>query len=196
MTERQHAIPIVLAEGKYLRFMQRAGWEYAERRGVTGIVGIVAVTDEGKLLLVEQYRPPLNKRVVELPAGLVGDEARQESESLLAAANRELQEETGYHAGNLSLLASGPTSAGMCSEVIMLCYATKLQKLNEGGGGEGEAIVIHEIPLSEVTLRLQEWINEGKLVDLKVYAAQHFAATQNLGGGCGIPHDSSEAPLL
>jgi ADP-ribose pyrophosphatase len=110
--ERQHTTPIVLAEGKYLRFMQRAGWEYAERRGVTGIVGIVAVTDEGKLLLVEQYRLPLDKRVIELPAGLVGDEAGKERESLLAAANRELQEETGYHAGNLVLLASGPTSAG------------------------------------------------------------------------------------
>jgi ADP-ribose pyrophosphatase len=111
MSEQRDATPIILADGKYLRFVRRSGWEYVERRGITGIVGIVAVTDEGKLLLVEQYRTPVNKRVIEIPAGLVGDEAGKEAESLLSAARRELQEETGYYAGNLLPLASGPSSA-------------------------------------------------------------------------------------
>jgi ADP-ribose pyrophosphatase len=176
MSKHHDATPITLADGKYLRFVRRSGWEYVERKGITGIVGVVAVTDDGKLLLVEQYRAPVNNRVIEIPAGLVGDEAGHEGESLLAAARRELEEETGYYAQNLSPLASGPTSAGMSTEIISLWYATKLKKLGVGGGVEGEAIVVHEIPLSEVILRLQEWITEGKLVDLKVYAALHFAA--------------------
>ena len=108
MSEHQDATPIILADGKHLRFVRRSGWEYVERKGVTGIVGIVAVTDDRKLLLVEQYRTPVNQRVIEIPAGLVGDEAAMEEESQIAAARRELLEETGYYAESLSPLASGP----------------------------------------------------------------------------------------
>jgi ADP-ribose pyrophosphatase len=167
--------PVVIANGKHLRFMRKGHWEYAHRLGVTGIVGIVAVTDAGSLLLVEQYRIPVDKRVIELPAGLVGDEPGQAGETLLAAANRELLEETGYSAGKLSVLAAGPTSAGLSSEIITLVHATNLRKLTAGGGVEGEAIVVHEIPLPALDAQLKQWITEGKLVDLKVYAALHFA---------------------
>jgi ADP-ribose pyrophosphatase len=166
---------VVLAEGKHLRFMRKGTWEYADRLGVTGIVAIVAITDDGKLILVEQYRPPVNNYVIELPAGLAGDEPGQADESLLAAARRELQEETGYLAGHLSILAAGPTSAGMTSEIITLVRARKLRKVAAGGGIDTAKIQVHEIPLSEVDLRLTKWTTEGKLVDLKVYAAQHFA---------------------
>jgi len=162
--------------------MRRGSWEYAERRGVTGIVGIVAVTDEGKLLLVEQFRLPVNTRVIELPAGLVGDEPGHEAESLLAAAHRELNEETGYDAANMVILTSGPSSAGMSNEIVTLCYATKLTKRNSGGGVDGEDIVVHEVPLAEITRRLRQWTNDGKLVDLKVYAAQHFATSLGIDG--------------
>ena len=167
--------PVVLAEGKHLRFMRKGTWEYADRLGVTGIVGIVAVTDDGKLLLVERYRPPVIAHVIELPAGLVGDEPGQANEGLLAAARRELQEETGYLAGELSVLASGPTSAGISSEVITLVHARNLRKVGAGGGVDAEAIRVHEVPLAEIDIRLRTWMTEGKLVDLKVFAAQHFA---------------------
>ena len=179
MSEQHDAPPIILADGKFLRFVRRSGWEYVERRGITGIVGIVAVTDDGKLLLVEQYRTPVNKRVIEIPAGLVGDEAGKEAESLLAAARRELQEETGYYAENLSPLASGPSSAGMSNEIISLWHATQLRKVGPGGGVEGEDILVHEVALYEARLQLDKWIAEGKLVDLKVYGALHFAAFAN-----------------
>ena len=102
--------PVVLANGKHLRFMRKGTWEYADRLGVSGIVGIIAVTGDGKLLLVEQYRPPVNANVIELPAGLAGDEPGRADESLLAAARRELQEETGYLAESLSIVAAGPVS--------------------------------------------------------------------------------------
>src|SRR5580704_13589060 len=87
-----------LFEGKHIRMVARGDWEYAERKNVTGIVAIIAVTAEGKLLLVEQYRPPLGKTVIELPAGLAGDIAGQEGEAMVTAARRELLEETGYEA--------------------------------------------------------------------------------------------------
>ncbi|HTV47037.1 MAG TPA: NUDIX hydrolase [Phycisphaerae bacterium] len=173
--------PVVLAEGMHLRFMRKRTWEYVDRLRVTDVVGIVAVTDDDKLILVEQYRPPVDKNVIELPAGLVGDEPGQTGEELLAAACRELQEETGYFAGELSILASGPISAGLSSEVITLILARKLRKLGPGGGVDTEAIQVHEVLLSEVDARLMKWVTEDKLVDLKVYAAQHFALTRDHG---------------
>ena len=62
------------------------------------MVAIIAVTDEDKLLLVEQHRPPVNQTVLELPAGLVGDLSDHPMEDLEQAAQRELLEETGYRA--------------------------------------------------------------------------------------------------
>jgi ADP-ribose pyrophosphatase len=53
----------VLAEGKYIKLVEENGWEYAERTRVSGIVAIVAVTRKGNVLLTEQYRPPVRKRV-------------------------------------------------------------------------------------------------------------------------------------
>src|SRR5438128_1389604 len=90
--------PPVIATGRWLTFIDDAGWEYVTRPGVTGIVVIVAVTKGERLVLVEQYRPAVQQRVIELPAGLVGDVDGRHTESLLDAAVRELEEETGYRA--------------------------------------------------------------------------------------------------
>src|SRR5829696_410163 len=84
--------------GRHLSVLARGTWEYASRNTRRPAVGIVAVTDDGKVLLVEQRRPPVNRNVIELPAGLAGDIAGAEHESLLEAAQRELLEETGYTA--------------------------------------------------------------------------------------------------
>ncbi len=66
----------VIAETKYLRFIDRDGWFFVERPNASGVAVIVAVTDEGRLLLVEQFRAALNQKVIELPAGLAGDDSR------------------------------------------------------------------------------------------------------------------------
>ena len=87
-----------VAEGKFIRLVRKGTWEYVTRKGVCGIVAMVALTDDGKLVFVEQDRPPVGKRVVELPAGLAGDKAGEEDEALADAARRELLEETGYEA--------------------------------------------------------------------------------------------------
>src|SRR5215217_1288754 len=92
--------PTTIAEGKRVRLVRRGDWEFVTRKKSSGIVAIVAVTDDYKLVLVEQYRPPVAKSVIELPAGLAGDEAGHEQEDLLTAARRELLEETGYEASH------------------------------------------------------------------------------------------------
>jgi ADP-ribose pyrophosphatase len=163
-----------LRDGTHIRLVQRGTYEFASRKKLSGIVGIVAVTDEGKLLLVEQFRPPVNKRVIELPAGLAGDVQGHESEALAAAAQRELLEETGYSARHMKAVASGPPSAGISDEVITMFVARKLKKVGEAEGDGSEDITVHEVPVDKVAAFLKRKARDGCLVDLKIYAGLHF----------------------
>lgn len=167
-----------LAEGKFLRLAKRGRWEYVERVNSSGAVVIVAVTPENKLLLVEQFRVPLMHPVIELPAGLVGDVAGQEQEALAVAAERELLEETGYHAAEFRELATGPTTAGLADEIVTFLLATQLERRTSGGGDEHEEIIVHEVPLAQLHERLQQFAAEGKLVDTKIYAGLHFLSAR------------------
>ena len=164
----------VLHDGKYVRLVSRGHWEYVERKKITGIVGIVALTDERKLVLVEQFRVPLQKNVVELPAGLAGDVAGEENEPLENAAARELLEETGYAAVKMEYLCEGASSAGITSEIITLFRASGLTKKSSGGGDGTENITVHEIPIAEIDAWLAAKARTGTAIDLKVYAGLRF----------------------
>lgn len=163
-----------IAAGRYLRLVKRGTWEYAERLGATGAVCIVAVTDDRKLVLIEQPRPAMNGLVIELPAGLVGD-GEDSGELGAAAANRELLEETGFTASHIEEVAEGPVTPGLASERVSLFLATGLRRVGPGGGVDGEQITVYEVALGEVEAFLREQVARGRAVDLKVYAALHFA---------------------
>jgi ADP-ribose pyrophosphatase len=164
-----------LGRGRFLRLLRRRGWEMAERPGVHGIVVLVAVTPAGELLLVEQFREPVRATVIELPAGLAGDEPGQEDEALEAAARRELLEETGWECAAVERLTTGPPSAGLSSEVVTLLRATGLERRSSGGGVGDEGITVHAVPLAEVPAWLQAREAAGTLVDPKVWAGLWFA---------------------
>ncbi|HEV8293678.1 MAG TPA: NUDIX hydrolase [Tepidisphaeraceae bacterium] len=165
----------ILCDAKYLRLIRANGWEFVQRKNVTGIVGIIALTHDRKLILVEQFRPPVGKNVIEIPAGLAGDTPSARDENLALAASRELEEETGYRAARMTLLASGTASAGLCDEIITLFRAEDLEKVHDGGGDASEEITVHEIPVDQVEHWLNAQLAQNKLVDLKVYSALHFA---------------------
>jgi len=164
----------LIAETPFLQLVKRGRWAFARRPKQISVVAIIAVTDENKLVLVEQYRPPTDSRVIELPAGLAGDIAGQEDEQLQTAAERELVEETGYSAQQWKRLPTVASSAGMTDERITLFQASKLKKISQGGGVETEDITIHEIPLAEVESWLSSQSESGKDVDGRVYAALHW----------------------
>jgi ADP-ribose pyrophosphatase len=166
----------VVAQGRFLDLVCRGRWEFVQRRNATGVVLVVAVTPHGKLLLVEQYRPPVDSQVIELPAGLVNDQVGISVESCAEAARRELLEETGYDAGQLREIFSGPSSAGLTDEQVSIFLATGLQKVHAGGGVENENIVVHEVPLSAAFEWLDAQHNAGRKVDVRVYAGIHIAA--------------------
>ena len=163
----------VLYDGKFLTLVRRNGWEFVERKNITGIGILVAVTDWDAVLIVDQWREPVQARVLELPAGLIGDEGDEEHE---AAANRELEEETGYRAEEIEKLFEGPPSPGLASEIVTVYLARRLTKVGEGGGVGEEDITVHEVPQRRVLDWLEEKRTEGFLVDPKTYGVLAMAS--------------------
>ncbi|MEX0716533.1 MAG: NUDIX hydrolase [Planctomycetaceae bacterium] len=165
----------VLGEGRFIRLVADDTWEYAERCRGTGVVGVVAVTDAGELVLTEQFRPSVKMPVIDIPAGLVGDERGTEREPSVEAARRELLEETGWDAGRLEFLARCPTSPGITSETIDLFRAAELVRVADGGGDAHEDITVHLVPLKSIDDWLAECVARGAAIDVKLYAALWFA---------------------
>ncbi|MGY3039486.1 ADP-ribose pyrophosphatase [Rhodanobacter sp. TND4EL1] len=163
-----------LYEGRWLSLRKRGRWEYAERNNPGGAVIIVAVTPEDKVLFVEQYRVSILQNTIEMPAGLVGDLPGQLDESVLLAAQRELEEETGYRCERVEFIHQGPSSSGMSTEMIAFARAWDLQKTGPGGGDESENIVVHEVPRSEAGAWLFARAAEGYSIDPKLFAGLWF----------------------
>ena len=111
----------VVWEGRYIRAMKLGRWEFTSRcKGMTAVV--ILAEHEGKVLLVEQERPAIGRRCIELPAGLVGDE--DEAATVLGTAEKELLEETGFEAEHFELLGEFYSSPGMIAESFTLVRAT------------------------------------------------------------------------
>src|SRR3954471_2034534 len=156
-------------EGRYLRMVVRGQWEYVERTHAQGMaVIIIAVTPDDRVLLVEQYRVPVQARTIEMPAGLVGDD--HAGDTVEEAARRELIEETGWQAGRVQVLLTGPTSSGMSGERIAFVRATQLTRVGPGGGVGGEDITVHAVPRAEAPAWLMAQAREGFEVDMKLWA--------------------------
>jgi len=152
-------------EGRFIAAKRRGKWEYVSRTRNVGAAVILAI-DENHVLLVEQYRVPLGAWCVELPAGLIGDE--EEGEEVEAAAIRELEEETGFRAGHMVSLGRYFASPGMSSEGFTLLRAEEMVRTGEGGGVEGENILVHRVPLSQVADFVASKRAEGCAIDVKL----------------------------
>ncbi|WP_370307204.1 NUDIX hydrolase [Sinimarinibacterium flocculans] len=174
-----------LHEGRFLALQRDGRWEYVARTNSSGAVFILAVTAARELLLVEQYRVPLRARTIELPAGMMGDEARFRGESLADAALRELEEETGYRGSRVESLTSGPVAAGLTSEMLHLVRVHDLQRVHDGGGVDGEDIVVHRVPLDDIDDWLVARTNEACLIEPRIYAALYFVMRAGLAGAGG-----------
>lgn len=161
----------VVWQGKFVTAKVRGKWEYVSRaRGIRAAVILALETDdlgEEHVILVEQFRVPLGKRCIELPAGLIGDGDDLDEAAELAGA-RELEEETGYRADRMETLGEFYSSPGMVTESFTLLRAHGLTRVGPGGGTPGENITVHRVPLA----RLEDFIAErramGNAIDVKL----------------------------
>ncbi len=161
----------IMAQGRFLRLVRRGRWEYAERPHTAGAVAVIATTDQNELVLIEQFRVPLGRACIELPAGLAGDIDDKPDESFAEAARRELLEETGFSAQAIKHLFPAVTSPGLTSESIDLYRATGLTRQHAGGGIEHEQITVHLVPIHTIDPWLAQCVARGAAIDIKVYAA-------------------------
>ncbi len=163
----------LLYEGKFLTLNVTAtGWEYCARRAQQSAVMIFAMTEEKRVILVEEFRPPVQAFTICFPAGLHGDSS--EDESLQSAAAREFFEEAGYEADELVTLFQGPSSPGLTSEMVTFFLATQLRRCGRGGGVESERISVHEIEIEAIDEWLIQQQAAGKLIDPRVYTGLYF----------------------
>ena len=168
--------------GRYIRVLRDpSGWEYLERCRGLGVVAVVALTNDDKLLLTEQYRRPLGKTVIDLPAGLIGDEETRKGESAEEAALKELAEETGYRGKDVKYLCERPTSPGITNETVKFFQAENLERIGSGGGVDGERISAHAVPYAILGKWLAERAREGCLIDPKIDVARRYLDETVLG---------------
>jgi ADP-ribose pyrophosphatase len=163
--------PETLFETRWLGLYRIGHWDFVKRPNADACVGILAVTPDDEVVLIEQFRVPVQQKVIEIPAGLVGDEEEFRGEALSATAARELLEETGYRAGKIELLLASPTSAGMTPEITHLFHATGLVKEHDGGGTGHEEIQVHLVPRHDLRGWLKAKEAGGYLIDFKIHSA-------------------------
>jgi ADP-ribose pyrophosphatase len=157
----------IVWNGKYVQAKRRGRWEYAGRPG--GIrAAVILALDAGEVVLVEQFRVPLGKTCLELPAGLIGDDDGGEDEDPFAAAERELEEETGFAAARWEDLGEYSSSPGMLSETFSLLKASGLTRVGDGGGTDSEDIVVHKVPLAWVPQLVAERRAAGVTIDVRL----------------------------
>jgi ADP-ribose pyrophosphatase len=154
-------------EGKHLLVLERDDWQFVERKKGKSAVAVIALTDDDRIIFVEQFRRPVNASVIDFPAGLVGDEEGHTDPA--ETARKELEEEAGYTCERVERLTSGPSSPGITSETVAFYRAYGLQQRGEGGGISGEDITVHRIPRNVVTDWLRRKHGEGVLIDLKIW---------------------------
>lgn len=124
-----------------------------------GAVAVIAITDDHKLLLVEQYRKAIERSIIEIPAGKL-----EKGEEPIVTARRELEEETGYTTDDLTFVQAFATSPGFADEVIHIYLAKNLKKLEVAAVlDEDEFVELMEVTLEEA---------EAMVADERIYDAK------------------------
>jgi ADP-ribose pyrophosphatase len=162
-----------------LTYLDRAGrervWEAVGRVNALGVVVVVPVTEGGEVVLIRQYRPALDRFVIELPAGLIDP-----GEDVFEAGRRELIEETGHEAGRIEILTEGVMSTGIETEPWTVLLAEQVTPASpeacaERPADENEDIDVLSVPLGEAALAVPDLLQEGEAVDLRIYGLLELA---------------------
>jgi ADP-ribose pyrophosphatase len=172
--------------GSYLTFridtVERTDGSRAEREvvGHPGAVAILAIDDADRVLMVRQYRAPASRILLEIPAGTLDVDDSGAIEDPDLAAHRELEEETGYRAGSLRLLASFWTAPGFATELMHLYLATDLRPADDArlGPDEDERLELERVPLGDAIVAVER----GEIADAKSILALLWLDRLRRGG--------------
>lgn len=155
-------------EGRFITAKTRGRWEYVGRARNIRAAVILAITEAREVILVEQFRVPLGRPCLELPAGLIGDDDSSANEDAAVAASRELEEETGYRAARMEALGEFFSSPGMVSESFTLFRAHGLTRVSDGGGVGEEGITVHHVRLDRIASYVADARASGMAIDVKL----------------------------
>lgn len=131
---------------------------------------VVPVKDDGKIILVKQFRYPLQKTLIELPAGKL-----EKGEDPLVCATRELEEETGYKSASIKKLGEIYTAPGYCTEILHIYSATELIPGNHNREEGEQGMEILELSMNEI----QMMIMNGEITDAKTIVGIHYLKNLN-----------------
>ena len=135
-----------------------------------GAVAVCAITPNNKLVLVKQFRKPIEDALLEIPAGKL-----ELNEDRKIAAHRELEEETGYIAEDLHLITEMYGCPGFANEKISIYFADNLQT-GEMNLDEDEFVELHELSIEEAATKLKN----GEITDAKtIIAIQYLLLNYN-----------------
>jgi ADP-ribose pyrophosphatase len=169
---QDHDAPLqVMWQGKYVSALKRGRWEFVSRTGSTNAV-VVLAEHEGKVILIDQYRVPLGRRCLELPAGLVGDE--DEHATVEETAVKELEEETGFTCERVERLGEFQSSPGMVAESFTLVRAHGVRRIGKGGGTHEEDIAVHLVAREDIPAFVRQRREAGLAVDVKLLIFMNF----------------------
>ena len=147
-----------------------------------GAVAVVPVTRRGTVVLVRQYRAPVDRELLEVPAGT----RDVPGEPAVATAARELQEETGLQAGRLEHLCTFYNSPGFCDEETVLFLATDLQTVPDGREGiEERHMTVEEVPLGDIERLAAEGTVDGQTMLGMLLARGHLGSRLPAGDRSG-----------
>ena len=158
----------VMWRGKYIRAIKQGRWEYVSRTNDVRAV-VVLAEFEGKTILVDQYRVPLGKPCLELPAGLVGDE--DPNATVEDTAIKELEEETGFTAERVERLGDFHSSPGMVSEGFTLVRAHGVARCDRKTEDE---ITVHLVAQDEIRSFVEQKRSQGFAIDVKLLLFLNF----------------------
>lgn len=130
-----------------------------------GAVMMIPLLDDGQVVLERQYRYPLRRSFTEFPAGKIDP-----GEGLLACAQRELMEETGYSAAEWIYLGGFYNAIGYCDEKIEVYLARGLRREREPNNDAGEVLEVFTAPWEDVL----EWVREGSVTDVKTIVGVYW----------------------
>ena len=131
---------------------------------------VVPIKDDGKIILVRQFRYPLQKTLIELPAGKL-----DKDEDPLVCATRELEEETGYKAKEIKKLGEIYTAPGYCTEILHIYSASGLTPGNHNREEGEQGMEILELTIDEI----KKMIFSGKITDAKTIAGIFYLTNSN-----------------